>query len=70
MEQITSKHYDSLEEWRKDHGFDHRQAAEFLGVSRSHYSNLERRNCVPRKSLRRSIIEKTGLSIEALIGAA
>jgi len=70
MEKSTATTYPDLKSWRDDHKFDQAQAAAFIGISQSHYSRIERRAAVPRGDLANLIIDKTGVSLKALLGAA
>lgn len=70
MEKSTTTTYADLKSWRESQGFDQGEAADFIGISQSHYSRIERRAAVPRGDLANLIIDKTGVSLKALIGAA
>jgi transcriptional regulator with XRE-family HTH domain len=70
MERTTTNTYPDLKSWREAQGFTHKQAAEFLGMSRSHYRTIELGYTSPRAVLAQQIIEKTGVPLESLSGAA
>ena len=67
---MATKRYDSLKDWRKQHGLNQREAAQHLGMSQSAYAKWEIHRRAPRRSRLKMLIAKTGVSVESLIGIA
>lgn len=62
--------YRSLKAWR-EHTFEKQMdAAAFLSVSQSYYSRIERGLQSPRPIVAKAISDKTGVSVETLLGIA
>ena len=70
MKQITRRTYPDLRTWRKARGFGQREAADFLDISQTYYSRLERRVQAMRGKRAKIVTGKTGVPIEVLVGAA
>ena len=70
MAYINTNTYPTLARWRKARTFNQRQAAEYLGLSQSFYSKLERRVTALRGSRAQIASRKTGVPIEILVVAA
>lgn len=69
MKRVT-RAYPDLKTWRDAQDFSQREAADFLSISQTFYSRLERRTlCAPGKRAK-VIMEKTGVPLEVLVGAA
>lgn len=73
MNYIGSTHerpYPDLATWRTAKGLNQRQAAEYLGISQTYYSRLERGVQAARGQQAKAIMQKTGVPLEILVGAA
>jgi len=62
--------YRTLKLWREDRGWSQVEAAEYLGMTQSMYSRLER-GTHPAWGKRAKVVhEKTGVPVDVLAGAA
>lgn len=66
----VSRPYPDLATWRSDKGLSQQKAADMLGISQTFYSRLERRVQSARGKQAKGIMEKTGVPLEILVGAA
>ncbi len=62
--------YRTLRSWRRATFKKQMDAAAFLSLSQSYYSRLERGLQAPRPKYAKAISEKTGVSVERLLGIA
>lgn len=67
MSQVKVRPYPDLAMWRNDRKWNQEQAAEFLGISQTNYSRLERRVIATRGKRAKVIAEKTGVPLEVLV---
>lgn len=67
---VTRHTFPTLRAWRKALRINQREAALLLGLSQSHYSKLERRTHATTGRRAKAITAKTGVPIDALVGAA
>ncbi len=58
----------NLKAWREAYQFDQLTAAEILGVSQSQLSKWERGVYVPKAKLAKRIADRTGVSLESVLG--
>lgn len=56
--------------WRTTRRLSQAEAARFLGISQTTYGRLERRVRAARGKRAKAIMEKTGVPLEILVGAA
>ena len=59
-----------LKTWREGKGWKQVEAARFIGISATHYGMIERHAMTPRADLAKRIIDKTGVTLEGILGAA
>lgn len=73
MAYIGSTHerpYPDLATWRAAKRWSQRRAAEYLGISQTYYSRLERGVQTARGQQAKALMQKTGVPLEILVGAA
>jgi len=70
MRQSSTQAYGSLKAWRKAHGWNLREASQFLGISLSLYAKYENRDHSPRPARAMTISVKTGVPFAILMRAA
>lgn len=70
MKHITSRSYPDLLTWRNAVHLSQREAAHLLGISQTYYSRLERGTQPATGKRAKGIMEKTGVPLEILVGAA
>lgn len=69
MKRITTE-YPTLKAWRDATNLNQRDAAKLLGISQTYYGRLERGLQIATGRRAKFLREKTGVSIEVLVGAA
>jgi transcriptional regulator with XRE-family HTH domain len=62
--------YRTLRAWREHTFYKQQDAAAFLEMSPSYYSRIERGLQSPRPLVAKAISQKTGVSLETLLGIA
>ena len=67
---VAHKRYPDLRAWRLALGISQADAALLLGVSQTQYSRLERRTNWIKGPTAKRVMEKTGVPLEILTGAA
>lgn len=70
MTKSAVRPYPDLATWRDARGWSQQEAAGFLGISQTFYSRLERRTQSARGKQAKVIMDKTGVPLEVLVGAA
>lgn len=70
MSKVFERPYPDLKTWRDAKKLSQQQAAELLGISQTFYSRLERRMQAAPGKRAKTIMEKTGVPLEVLVGAA
>lgn len=69
MKTVTVRSYPNLRLWRNDRKWSQQEAAEYLGISQTAYSRLER-GVVATSGRRAKVIrDKTGVPLDVLVGA-
>ena len=61
--------YPTLKAWRDSRKWTQQEAADFLNITQGHYSRLENGKA-PRSQDAPTLSRKTGVPLEALLGAA
>lgn len=64
------RRHSSLKTWRLSHGMSQQEAAEILGISVGFYERVENRKNFFRGPKAAEVRDKTGVSVEVLVGAA
>ena len=54
--------------WRQAHGFGQREEADYLGISQSYFSKLERYAVAQRRNIAKQLMARTGIPVEELMG--
>lgn len=67
---VSGRPYPDLATWRDAKGLSQQEAASLLGISQTFYSRLERRIQSARGKQAKQIMDKTGVPLEVLVGAA
>ena len=62
--------FDNLLDWREAQRLSQAEAAEVLEISQSLYSKLERGRHFVKGSLAKRLVEKTGVPLAVVVGAA
>lgn len=70
MKRNPNRPYATLKAWRQARQCSQHEAAAFLGISQGFYSKLERRSQALRGPAAKRIMQKTGVPLEILVGAA
>jgi len=70
MKRVTTRSYPDLGTWRSAQGLGQRDAARLLGISQTYYGRLERGEQAARGPRAKTIMAKTGVPLEVLVGAA
>ena len=61
--------YPDFASWRHANRWSQAKAAEYLGMTQSHYSKLERGVTAPQRERALEIMRLTGIPLEVVIGA-
>lgn len=69
MAKVFERPYPDLATWRAAKKLSQGQAAEYLEISQTFYSRLERRMQAAPGKRAKVIMEKTGVPLEVLVGA-
>lgn len=69
MRTRTSRSYPDLKTWRKAKEMSQREAADFLGISQTTYTRLERRIRFVKGRAAAALQDKTNVPLEVLVGA-
>lgn len=69
MKRPSTDTHRSLKAWREYHDFSTREAADFLKISQSMYSKLERGERFTRGPMAKKISERAHVPVEVLVGA-
>ncbi len=67
---FSRRAYPDLKTWRDAKGFGQRDAAEYLQISQTVYSRLERRRQSVKGDLAKRLMAHTGVPLEVLAGVA
>lgn len=70
MPKVFERPYPDLATWRGAKKLSQQQAAEYLGISQTFYSRLERRMQAAPGKRAKVIMDLTGVPLEVLVGAA